>query len=383
MCNKCNNNNNCGCSSQNPKTSCPCTETQEVTYICNQCQPEVDCDCAVKDLSTNCIIYDGDDLECSKIKKNTILTELIQQLDAFICEVKEELKKYFTLINIGAGKKIYAGDNLLGNKKLRTINKSGDLITVTEATEEIVIGLDEQELENTITELIPNYNAENVGTGSEIFKEEVSNTFKFKTLKSEDNSVVITEEENEIDLKANFKSCIKSSDKSIIVETDEKDNCTDLTICFETKTDIISVSQNPITNCHTLNIDIITEDGDSTKFTGKGDSLNPLKVDVVNLQKTIDSFPYQLSNSDDKYTIFVDNAISDVDIIIPGGLVDNFSCVFVQMGDGNVTIETLAANDLYYPATLQNVIKGQYYWAMVEKRQDLPEFYLLGSLKTI
>ena len=227
MCNKC--NNNCGCSSQDPKPSCPCTETQEVTYICNQCQPDPDCSCPVKDLSTDCIIYTGDDLECSKIKKNTILTELLQQLDAFICTLKEDIANLFVLVNIGTGKKVYAGDNLLGNKKLRTINKSGDLITVTETTEEIVIGLDEQELENTIIELTPNYNAENVGTGADIFKEEVSNTFRFRTLKSSDSSVTIIENANEIDLKANNSDavCIVSDDNSVDITFDTNTNCFD------------------------------------------------------------------------------------------------------------------------------------------------------------
>lgn len=361
MCNKC-NSHNCGCNSQDPKPSCPCTEMQEITYICNECQPEPACDCAVKDLSTNCVIYTGDDLECSKIKKNTILTELIQQLDAFICEVKEELKKYFTLINIGAGKKIYAGDNLLGNKKLRTINKSGDLITVTETTEEIVVGLDEQELENTIIELMPNYNAENVGTGVDVFKEEVANTFRFRTLKSSNNSVEITESANEIDLKTvnTDAVCIISDDNSVDVTFDENLNCFDLSVNTQQ-----------------------FENGITTILEGDGTLGDPFNIEVVNLQKTIDSFPYQLSDLDDKYTIFIDNGSSNVDIIIPGGLVDNFSCVFVQMGEGDVTIDSLPINYFYYPSSLQNKIRGQHYWAMVEKRENSSEFYLLGSLKPV
>ena len=56
-------------------------------YQCNQ-QPlcnQNDCSCPVKDLSTDCVLYTGADLTCSGIKSQTILTELIQQLDEFIC----------------------------------------------------------------------------------------------------------------------------------------------------------------------------------------------------------------------------------------------------------------------------------------------------------
>ena len=359
--------NNCGCNSQNPKPSCPCTETQEVTYICNQCQPEVDCDCAVKDLSTNCIIYDGDDLPCTEIKKNTILTELIQQLDAFICTLKDDIANLFVLVNIGAGKKVYAGDNLLGNKKLRTINKSGDLITVTEATEEIVIGLDEDELENTIINLIPNYNAENVGTGADVFKEEVSNTFRFRTLTSKDGSVIITETANEIDLG------VEPTDPTLITPG------TNVTITG-TGTSLDPYIINATATGSATNF----EDGVTTTLEGAGTVADPFSIEIVNLQKQITTTPYTLTNADDKFTIFVDNGTTPFTVNIPDGLVNNFSCVFVQKGTGEVTINHSGTGVLNYPSTvLENKIKGQYFWTMVEKEQTLNTYYLMGSLKTV
>jgi hypothetical protein len=220
MCNKCNQNHN-----HHSHNNCGCTEVEEVTYICNECQPEVGCDCKVKDLSTDCIIYTGDDLPCTEIKKNTILTELIQQLDAFICKLKDDIANLLVLVNIGTGAKVYAGNNLLGNKKLRTISKTGDLITVTEATEEIVIGLDEDELENTIINLTPNYNAENVGTGADVYKEEVANTFRFRKLNlnsqtGEGVSVLRDFQENTNDVTLRFKK-IKSNSLNI-TETNEQ-----------------------------------------------------------------------------------------------------------------------------------------------------------------
>lgn len=49
-----------------------------------------DCSCPIKDLSTDCVLYTGDDLPCSGIKKNTIITELIQQLDTFVCTLMQQ-----------------------------------------------------------------------------------------------------------------------------------------------------------------------------------------------------------------------------------------------------------------------------------------------------
>ena len=103
-----------------------------------------------------------------------------------------------------------------------------------------------------------------------------------------------------------------------------------------------------------------------------------------NSQKTINTFPYTLVDSDDKYTIFIDNGASNVVINVPDGLIDNFSAVFIQEGTGSVTIQQSGTATLLYPSTtLQNIIKGQHYWAMVEKKLTTNTYYLLGSLLTI
>jgi hypothetical protein len=128
----------------------------------------------------------------------------------------------------------------------------------------------------------------------------------------------------------------------------------------------------------------ILEDGYSTSVEGDGSLLDPYKVNLENLQKTINTFPYTLSDIDDKFTIFIDNGASNAVINVPDGLVANFSCVFIQEGTGNVTIPQSGTATLLYPSTtLQNVIKGQYYWAMVEKKLSTNTYYLLGSLKSV
>lgn len=129
MCNKC-QENNCGCSKKT------------VEYrICGECAPQTPCDCAVKDLSTNCSIFTGDDLSCSGIKKGTILTDLIVQLDAYICTAINQLNASLNLINIGTGAQIYKGIDGLGRRQLRTIVGS-DSIIVTEEANTITLDVD-------------------------------------------------------------------------------------------------------------------------------------------------------------------------------------------------------------------------------------------------
>ena len=69
---------------------------------------------------------------------------------------------------------------------------------------------------------------------------------------------------------------------------------------------------------------------------------------------------------------------------VPDGLVDNFSTVFIQEGIGSVTVQATGTAILSYPSTtLQNIVKGQYYWAMIEKKLTTDTYYLLGSLLPI
>ena len=118
---------------------------------CNQqplCESN-DCSCPVKDLSTDCVLYTGADLACSGIKSGTILTDLIEQLDAFICQVLGEPvpvrtpitpstpvapQQSFGLINIGDGMQSYripdAQTNLQGLKEIRTLKSVSDSISV-------------------------------------------------------------------------------------------------------------------------------------------------------------------------------------------------------------------------------------------------------------
>lgn len=123
------------------KNNCGCSKKTVEYKICNECSPQPACDCPIRDLSTNCSIYTGDDLSCSGIKKGTVLTDLITQLDEYICTAISQISTNLNLINIGSGAEIYKGVDNLGRRTLRTITSTNSSITIVEGTDTIDISV--------------------------------------------------------------------------------------------------------------------------------------------------------------------------------------------------------------------------------------------------
>lgn len=130
----------------------------------------------------------------------------------------------------------------------------------------------------------------------------------------------------------------------------------------------------------TIEFDPQIEIGVTAQISGDGSVLYPLKAETLNPQKTIGTFPYELTSDDDQYTIFVNNAASNVVINIPDTLKDNFTCVFIQKGTGTVTLTGIDASVVNIPSGLTNVIKGQFHQAILEKDTDTVNYYIGGSL---
>ena len=177
----------------------PCNCNDQYQHPCAQtpCITVENCDCPTK-LQTKCVTFEGDDLPITGIKKNTIETTMWQQLDAYLGKLKTDLLNGMNLVNLGTvGARIYRGIDLLGRKEVRRINKTGNLITVTENTDDIVIGLDTIALQTVINNSLPiispqiDYNAINVGevTASDILKDELNNTFRFRKIKTQNKGV--------------------------------------------------------------------------------------------------------------------------------------------------------------------------------------------------
>jgi hypothetical protein len=165
-----------------------CNCNQQTNYnLCNPapCQEPQSCDCPTI-LSTDCVTFGGNDLECSGIQSGTILTELIEQQEAFLCQKIEEAIAPTILKNIGTGAKVYKGDDLLGRKELRTVTKTGNLVTVTENTDNIAVSIDEVALNTFVEANQKTYSVSNVGTGATVYKDNTvvgDNTqFNFKSV---------------------------------------------------------------------------------------------------------------------------------------------------------------------------------------------------------
>lgn len=179
MCNKCNGNCN----------SCDCT--------CNQ----VDCSCKVL-ISTDCVTL-SEDLTCSGIIKGQTETEVLKQLDAYICARFESVENFFQIINVGGGYEVYKGVTALGKKELRTLVDS-NLINLVQGTDTITISVDETVLNTFIEANQKTYSAANIGTGAQVYKNSTvvgDNTqFNLRKIRSSDNSVTITEGVDDIDV---------------------------------------------------------------------------------------------------------------------------------------------------------------------------------------
>ena len=348
-------NCNTKCNNCNQTAPTPCGQTP--------CQPVQDCSCPVR-LNSECVTYNGLDLSCSGILSGLDLNATIEALDQYICDAISEINNSINLINVGTGLQFYAGIDAIGRRKIRTLITTGNLLTSVQNTDDITLGINTENLSEFVQD---NIDIVNVGTGAKIFKgfNGTSNEYEFRTLTSTGNSVTITQGIDTINLEVDIEPT------SVFLE--EGDNVT----ITGTGTNLDPYIINSIDTITTL------EDGITTTVNGDG-VIVPYSVEIENLQKTINTFPYTLTSLDDKHTIFIDNGGTNVIVNVPDGLVDNFSTVFIQEGIGSVTVQATGTAILSYPSTtLQNIIKGQYYWAMIEKKLTTDTYYLLGSLLPI
>lgn len=113
MCNKCNGSCN----------SCNCT--------CDKPCMTPDCACKVF-ITTDCVTL-KEELTCSNIPAGLTETEVLKQLDAYICERFTSVENFLQLVNIGSGSQIYRGINVLGKRELRTLLSDGTVTIIQNA----------------------------------------------------------------------------------------------------------------------------------------------------------------------------------------------------------------------------------------------------------
>lgn len=291
---------------------------------CDKCNEPCDKGCPVKDLTSDCVIYNGDDILCGEVvvvPKNITVTFALTLIVSWVCNRFSQLSTYFTLKNVGTGSNIYKGISLIGERELRSLKSNTSAITITQEENEIQFGF------------IPP------------------------------------------------TPCVVSSDQTVKI-TETKDGCADLSV-RDYVCENVGEGEGVFKEQQwgTFRFKSLTSNDNSVDLLSTTDEID---FKINNLQKTIDTFPYTLTSADDKYTIFLENGVSDVTILVPNGLVSNFSCIFIQKGTSEVRLSETGSANLFYPTTyLQNKIKGQYFWAMVEKDSSTENYYLLGSLKSV
>lgn len=387
MCTNCNQNNCGGC-------------TQEIN-ICTQCVPEQPCDCAAH-LSSDCITYDQDNIECNSVvvvAKNTILSDAISNIVSWSCTKFAELAVYFRIINVGIGASIYAGDNLIGEKKLRKLKSTDNSVVITQGTDDINF---------TVPEVtVFTYSATNTGTGAQVYKDSTivgDNTqFNLRKLKSSDSSVSITEGANDIDITVVTGSIPDGSETKVTAGTNTSVTGTGTIaspyIINNTAPDqVVSLTQGGATTItgtypnFTISSVNTVADGSETKLnsgttttvTGSGTIASPYVVEAINLQKVI-TYPanftgtnYTLTSADNNYSILINNASTAVTITIPTGLSSKISVGFIQQGTADISFVS-SGTTINTPVGLK--IKGQNYNAYIEKVGVTETFHLLGNLK--
>jgi len=339
-CNKCN---------QQPIHNCPCNQQEEITYICNTCPPETPCNCPIKDLSTDCVLYTGEDLTCQGtvvIPKNTILSIALKNIIDFFCQKLSEVQGYFQLINIGSGAKVYKGDNLLGQKQLRTITSTNNSIAIVEGVDTINLSA-----ESTVP-----------------------------CITSDNNTVEITEVDGCINLEVEQQPICIVSPKSTVQIGEDVNGC----ITLDISTNVTPTASN-VGGGTGIFKEFLANDYKFKTLTSTNGSVNITQPDVntinlsiENLQKEITS-NYTLTNNDDNYTILINNGVSNINITVPPSLKSKISICFIQQGSGNVSFVAGSGVTVNNPIGL--VIKGQHYWAYIEQVTNTNTYQLIGSTK--
>lgn len=389
---------------------CNCGRTTN-TVCTSSCQT-VDCACPVKDLSTDCVLYTGNDLPCTEIKTGTLLTEVFGQLDTYLCDLSTQLANAFSLISVGEGIRVYKGVDGIGRKEIRSLTNPDGFISIGLSTNnrEIELNVNQTVLKTFVQANQITYSVSNVGTGAGIYKDAIRTAdnvnIALKKIKSQDGTVIITEGTDDINLAVDGSETKVTAGTAISVSG----NGTIATPYVVTNTlpdQIVSISAGigisisgsyptfSVTNtapdqvvsltgagATTIsgsypNFTISSTDNDTTYSAGLGLSLSSTTFSVVNLQKSIGSGSYTLTNSDNEHTIFIDNGSSPVTIVVPTGLTANFEAGFIQEGTGTVTFSA-SGTTINTPTGFR--IKGQRYQAFIEKKLSSETFYLLGNV---
>lgn len=349
----------CNCQNNNPcSQSTPCTTPN--------------CACPVF-VTSDCVNNVTEDLTCSNIMKGQTLTEVLVQLDTYICEKFGSITDFLSIINVGSGANIYKGDTLTGKKQLRSLVDS-NLINIAEGTDTVTITVDETALNTFIENNQKTYSAANAGVGVSIYKDTTvsgdSNQFNLRKLKSSNSTVNISEDTDEIDLTITPAAAADGSETKVTPGTNV------------TVTGSGTIASPYVINAATPNgSETKINAGVTTTITGNGTVATPYVVETVNLQRVqVVTTNYTIVNTDNNYSLIIDNGAANVTVTVPAsGLDPKFQIGFIQKGTGDITFVASGGVTIQNPTGLKS--KGQYYSTFIEKEASTQIYYLLGNTK--
>lgn len=121
------------------------------------CEEEIPCitqDCACEVfISTDCVTL-SEDLVCSNIPKGLTETEVLKQLDAYICERFQSVENFLDIVNVGGGVGIYKGISVIGKKELRSLLSDGT-VSIIQNSDTITFSINQ---DNFVRQIIINEN---------------------------------------------------------------------------------------------------------------------------------------------------------------------------------------------------------------------------------
>lgn len=345
----------------------PCNCNTPTTTHCG-CQPCEDtnpgCSCPIKDLSTDCILYTGPVLACSGIEIDTVLTDLLVQLDQFVCDKFEEAINYLTLTNVGNGAEVFRGISGIGEKELRTIvSEDTTLLDIVENADTIGVKVGTPTLSldsgTDILSLIMTTLSGAVTLSNIDLSEYNYDTFvQDATFDAGTEVLTITRNNGEPDITVDL-SYLGNHLESVVYNNATSNIEFTLTDGTVLTLDIASVLANAQIQSDYL----------------ETNTASPAHILNRNPQKTVTG-NYTVVASDNNYIIEIDNGASNVAIDVSGALGSgNFFVGFVQKGTGEVVFN---GADII-PELLTNVLFGQGHICALEIINSTK--YLHGTLK--
>lgn len=332
---------------------------------CESCKEQIPVGTCTDFKNSDCI-YVSEELTCSGVQADTVLTTALKRLDEFICEVRDSVANTVALINIGTGAKLYKGISVIGEREIRTL-------TSTDATVDIVEGANTIDLSVTVD--VPE-----VPAATEILAGKARIATQAEADAGTDDVTIITPlklktyvaangDEYTIQIVAGNLEFLKNA---TVISTDALPTGTDkfvtsftivgtsLVLGFNDATEI-SKDISSLINFTQVQADVTMENPASASYIK---NRNPSKTVFAD---------YTLTTADNNYVIVVDSATA-VTITVPNSLPDKHFTGFIQKGTGLVTI----ANVDIIPTGLANTLKGKGHQGCIEKIEGIK--FLFGNL---